>query len=157
MKLLLDQGLPRSTMAHLAALGIVAEHVGDLGMAAAADQRILDEARRKQACVVTLDADFHALLALSGARDPSVIRIRIEQFEGAPTRTALGSIDRSDQRRAYCRCRRLRDAPRNPCAAPAPLAGFVPSPDSGSALPPGNQNVPFLSARPAGMSAGRFD
>ena len=37
MKLLLDQGLPRSTVRHLAAVGIAAEHVGDIGMAAAAD------------------------------------------------------------------------------------------------------------------------
>lgn len=37
MKLLLDQGLPRSTVRHLAGMGIAAEHVGDLGMAMAAD------------------------------------------------------------------------------------------------------------------------
>ncbi len=55
MKLLLDQGLPRSTVKHLVALGIVAEHVGDLGMASASDNTILDAARHRQAVVVTLD------------------------------------------------------------------------------------------------------
>ena len=59
MKLLLDQGLPRSLVRHLAAAGIAAEHVGDLGMATAADAMILDAARQRQAVVVTLAADFH--------------------------------------------------------------------------------------------------
>jgi predicted nuclease of predicted toxin-antitoxin system len=71
MKLLLDQGLPRSTVRHLAGMGIVAEHVGDLGMARAADAHILDAARARQAVVVTLDADFHAPLA-NIARDQPI-------------------------------------------------------------------------------------
>ena len=82
MKLLLDQGLPRSTVTHLAAEGIAAEHVADLGMATAADVAILATARQRQAIVVTLDADFHHLLAASRATSPSVVRIRIEGLKG---------------------------------------------------------------------------
>ena len=88
MKLLLDQGTPRSTVAHLAAVGIVAEHVGNLGMATAADTTILEFARQQQAVIVTLNADFHRLLAYSHATSPSVIRIRIERLKG----DALASI-----------------------------------------------------------------
>jgi predicted nuclease of predicted toxin-antitoxin system len=82
MKLLLDQGLPRSTVKHLAAVGISAEHVGDLGMASASDGAILDAANQRQAVVVTLDADFHHLLAASCATSPSVVRIRIDELKG---------------------------------------------------------------------------
>ena len=41
MKLLLDQGSPRSTVTHLAVAGIFAEYVGHLEMAAATDVAIL--------------------------------------------------------------------------------------------------------------------
>jgi predicted nuclease of predicted toxin-antitoxin system len=82
MKLLLDQGLPRSTVGHLAAAGIFAEHVGDLGLATADDDLILDSARQRQSVVVTLDADFHRNLATSRAITPSVVRIRIEGLKG---------------------------------------------------------------------------
>lgn len=78
MTLLLDQGLPRSTVLHLYNAGVEATHVGDRGLATASDAKILDVARHERTVVVTLDADFHTLLALSGAKEPSVIRIRIE-------------------------------------------------------------------------------
>ena len=82
MKLLLDQGLPRSTVLHLRNTGIEAIHVGDEGLATAPDSKILDFGRQEGLVVVTLDADFHALLALSGLNGPSVIRIRIEGLRG---------------------------------------------------------------------------
>ena len=82
MKLLLDQGLPRGTVRHLADRGVTAEHVGDLGLARATDSHILDVARERGSTMVTLDADFHALLATSRATGPSVVRIRIEGLDG---------------------------------------------------------------------------
>ena len=82
MKFLLDQGLPRSTVQHLQDMGIEAEHVGNLGLARASDETILDEGRNRDAIVVTLDSDFHALLALSNASSPSVIRIGVQGLKG---------------------------------------------------------------------------
>jgi predicted nuclease of predicted toxin-antitoxin system len=43
---------------------------------------ILDVARQRSAAVVTLDADFHKLLAGSRCTSPSVVRIRIEGLKG---------------------------------------------------------------------------
>lgn len=82
MKLLLDQGLPRTAVRNLAAAGILAEHVGDLGMARASDDTILEAARQRGAVVVTLDADFHQSLAISRATSPSVVRLRVEGMQG---------------------------------------------------------------------------
>ena len=92
MKLLLDQGLPRSAVRHLADMGVAAEHVGELGMARATDADILGVARQRQAVVVTLDSDFHALLAMSGAVSPSVVRIRIEGLKGEPLAAILQRV-----------------------------------------------------------------
>ena len=63
MKLLLDQGLPRSTANLLRAAEIDAVHVAEIDLAAAEDIQILQKARENQRVVVTLDADFHTLLA----------------------------------------------------------------------------------------------
>jgi predicted nuclease of predicted toxin-antitoxin system len=58
--------------------GVDAIHARDAGLATAADDTILDWCRVEERIIVTLDADFHALLAVAGARTPSVVRIRIE-------------------------------------------------------------------------------
>ena len=78
MRLLLDQGLPRTAAALLRGLGVDTVHTGEIGLATAEDADILAWAQKEERTVVTLDADFHALLALSYASSPSVIRIRIE-------------------------------------------------------------------------------
>lgn len=82
MKFLLDQGLPRSAATELFSRGYDAEHVGALGMATATDEEILEAARDRDAVVVTLDSDFHSLLAADHASTPSTIRIRIEGLKG---------------------------------------------------------------------------
>ena len=78
MKLLLDQGTPRSAATLLRRAGLDAVHTGETGLAEAEGAEIIRRAALEDRVVVTLDADFHALLALAQAHKPSVIRIRIE-------------------------------------------------------------------------------
>lgn len=78
MKLLLDQGTPRSAASILRDAGFDVIHTAEVGLAEAEDAEIIHKATLEDRIVVTLDADFHALLALSQAQEPSVIRIRVE-------------------------------------------------------------------------------
>lgn len=80
MKLLLDQGIPRSAAKLLRDANFDTLHVSEIGMSAAEDQEIIERAREEERIVVTLDADFHTLLALNDATEPSVIRIRIQSL-----------------------------------------------------------------------------
>jgi predicted nuclease of predicted toxin-antitoxin system len=82
MKLLLDQGLPRSAAVILREAGIDTVHVSEIGYSTADDASVLQRGRDEERTVITLDADFHALLAFSAATTPSVIRIRIEGLTG---------------------------------------------------------------------------
>lgn len=79
---LLDQGVPRSAVDHLQAAGYDAVHTSSVGLARADDETILEYAGKENRVVVTLDADFHAILALSGATQPSTVRIRIDGLRG---------------------------------------------------------------------------
>jgi predicted nuclease of predicted toxin-antitoxin system len=87
-RLLLDQGLPRSTAALLSQGGWDVVHVSETGMSRADDREILRRARADSRVCVTLDADFHSLLATSGERGPSVMRIRKEGLDA----TALAAL-----------------------------------------------------------------
>jgi predicted nuclease of predicted toxin-antitoxin system len=51
-------------------------------MSMAADEEIVAWSLEQGAVVVTLDADFHAILAVSHASAPSVIRIRMQGLDG---------------------------------------------------------------------------
>jgi predicted nuclease of predicted toxin-antitoxin system len=72
--LVLDQGVPRDAAGRLRDLGYQCIHVGEVGMSAADDHEILEFARGKNAVIVTLDADFHAIPAVSAAVSSKVGR-----------------------------------------------------------------------------------
>lgn len=92
MKLLLDQGTPRSAAALLRESAVDALHTGEMGLSKAEDEEILARACEENRIVVTLDADFHAHLALSQAKKPSVIRFRIEGLRAEPFAQLLQKV-----------------------------------------------------------------
>jgi predicted nuclease of predicted toxin-antitoxin system len=57
-------------------------HVGDIGLSRSSDTEIVEYARKGERVIITLDSDFHTILALANAPDPSVIRIRLEGLKG---------------------------------------------------------------------------
>lgn len=82
IRLLLDQGLPLSTVHLLLRAGWDVIHASQSGLATASDEAILQFALANNRVICTLDADFHTLLAVSGASGPSVVRIRREGMRG---------------------------------------------------------------------------
>ncbi len=81
VSLVLDQGVPRDAATLFREAGFECVHVAEQGMSRAEDTEILEYARQRGATVLTLDADFHSILASSGARGPSFIRIRKEGLD----------------------------------------------------------------------------
>ncbi|MGH8229703.1 MAG: DUF5615 family PIN-like protein [Steroidobacteraceae bacterium] len=62
IRVLLDQGLPRSAAEVLRCAGWNVLHASECGLSTSTDEAILSFARKEGRSVCTLDADFHALL-----------------------------------------------------------------------------------------------
>ncbi len=93
--LLLDQGLPHSLTKLLQDAGIDAVHVGELGMSSAKDIEIIKYSKENNCTIITLDSDFHTLLALALESIPSVIRIRIEGLKAVDYLPILQQVIRT--------------------------------------------------------------
>jgi len=78
--LLLDEGLPFRAAASLRDRGIDAVHAREVNLISAPDTALLTFAEQQGRICVTLDRDFHRLLAASAAARPSVILIRAEKL-----------------------------------------------------------------------------
>jgi predicted nuclease of predicted toxin-antitoxin system len=82
MKLLLNQGLPPLTAELLREKGVDAIHVSEIGLSRAEDFRIIELAQTTDRIIITLDADYHASIALTSATSPSIIWIRVVNLRG---------------------------------------------------------------------------
>jgi predicted nuclease of predicted toxin-antitoxin system len=74
---LIDQGLLPLTAELLRGQGLDAVHVSEIGWSRAEDVRIVELAQNDDRIIITLDRDFHELLALTSATSPSTIWIRV--------------------------------------------------------------------------------
>ena len=80
--ILLDQGLPRTACKILKEKGWDVVHTGDIGLSRASDNEIVEYAKSTNRVIITLDSDFHAIIAVANESKPSVIRIRQEGLKG---------------------------------------------------------------------------
>lgn len=92
MKLLLDQGVPAEAAVLFRQHGFECWHVSEFGMQKAEDEAILSFAAEKACVVITLDADFHALVAVRGLQGPSVVRLRREGCRAEAVVAALEGV-----------------------------------------------------------------
>lgn len=99
MRLLLDQGLPRTAAKILRERDWDVVHVSEVGLATASDETILKNAAKERRICVTLDADFHAILVVKNLGGPFVIRFRKEGLRGSELASELISV-----------CARIQDA-----------------------------------------------
>ena len=89
IRLLLDQGLPYTSASILNTSGWDVVHTHDVNLSQASDAEILSFAVENDRICVTLDADFHTILAVNKMIKPSVIRIRQEGLKAQDVASLL--------------------------------------------------------------------
>ena len=77
MRIIADMHIAPSTVQHLTTLGHDAVRVDEVLPKAAADREIVAWAVNHGRIVLTQDQDFSEIIALSGARQPSLINLRL--------------------------------------------------------------------------------
>src|SRR6266568_8748762 len=95
VRVLLDEGLPLRAAEWLRKSGIDAVHVREVGLASAPDAQILAAAWNERRVCVTLDHDFHSILAESAALAPSVVLIRMQQIDYVETGQLIARVLRN--------------------------------------------------------------
>jgi predicted nuclease of predicted toxin-antitoxin system len=76
VKLLVDMNLSPRWVAAIRSVGLEAIHWSSVGSPTATDREVIAWAVANDACLLTHDLDFGAILAASGAHKPSVLQLR---------------------------------------------------------------------------------
>jgi len=92
MRFLLDMGLAQSTASYLRSRGRDAVHLRDRGLQRLDDQEIVELARTEARIVLTHDLDFGRIVALAGAKAPSVITFRLSDMRPGRVNLVLGRV-----------------------------------------------------------------
>lgn len=96
MRILADMPISPRTVEFLRGMGHEVVHALDLGLARAADEEIVDQAKAAGMTILTEDLDFGAILAVTREIGPGVIILRVgnwrrEEIENR-LRTVLGEL-----------------------------------------------------------------
>ena len=97
MRLLADVNVSRHVVSHLRALGCNVTRVSEVMDAHSSDDEIIAEARRRGAVLLSHDQDFGAILAVTGAIDPSFINLRVSYVDAERLAQAIAAVLRATE------------------------------------------------------------
>jgi predicted nuclease of predicted toxin-antitoxin system len=92
MRFLADVNISRHVIARLRSQGCDVTLVSEIMDCRSPDQEVLSEARRRQAIVISFDQDFGAILAISGATNPSLINLRVTDVDAERLANAIFAV-----------------------------------------------------------------